>query len=86
MSTTRSTCPFEPGELDDLDARQQDVLRWRYGIATKPKTLQAIGDLLGVSKERVRQIESRALADLHRRRGETWDGLPWRERTGRASG
>ena len=85
VSTTRPTCPFELTELSILDARQQDVLRWRNGIDGEPKTLQAIGDLLGVGKERVRQIQVRALADLRRQRGESWDGTP-REPVGRPTG
>jgi len=38
-----------------------DVLLDRYGFTGKAKTLQAVGDRLKVSRERVRQIEERAL-------------------------
>ncbi|RJO59994.1 hypothetical protein C4544_06520 [candidate division WS5 bacterium] len=45
--------------------RDREVLVERYGLAgTKPKTLEAIGKNLGVTRERVRQIEKTALAKL----------------------
>ena len=52
--------------LGDLSERQQDVLRRRYGLDgdLKPETLSAIADTLGVSRERVRQIETEALKRL----------------------
>lgn len=52
-----------------LPAREAQVLRWRYGLeGTKPLTLAEIGAKLGLSRERVRQIEERAL----RRLKEVW--------------
>jgi RNA polymerase sigma factor (sigma-70 family) len=51
--------------LSTLSAREQQVLAWRFGEETEePLTLQQIGRRLGVSAERVRQIEKRALAKL----------------------
>jgi len=50
-----------------LTAREADVLERRYGLNGyhgQPSTLRAIGDALGVSHERVRQIESGALDKL----------------------
>lgn len=50
------------GQLPDRDAL---VLRMRYGLeGTPPQTLAAIGKALGISRERVRQIEQRALSRL----------------------
>ena len=47
--------------LGRLDKREQRVLASRYGIGGAPKlTLVQIGEDLGISKERVRQIETRA--------------------------
>jgi len=41
------------------------IVRWRYGLdADEPQTLQAIGDVLGLSRERVRQLEQQALTKL----------------------
>jgi RNA polymerase primary sigma factor len=57
------------GDLfSDLPRREQQVLRWRFGLGgERPHTLQEIGDRLDLSRERIRQIESAALAELRRR-------------------
>lgn len=47
-----------------LTLREQHVLRLRYGFYGTPMTLQEIGDLLRITRERVRQIEAKALAKL----------------------
>ena len=52
----------------NLPDRQQQVLALRYGLdGEEPLTLEEIGARLGVSRERVRQIEQRALLTLARR-------------------
>ncbi|HKI34311.1 MAG TPA: RNA polymerase sigma factor RpoD/SigA [Gemmataceae bacterium] len=54
-------------QLDCLAPREASVLRLRFGLGAEvPQTLQAIGERLGVSGERVRQIESAALRALGR--------------------
>lgn len=52
--------------LGCLDEREQEILRQRYGLDRRgePQTLEQIGKQLGVSKERIRQIEARAMAKL----------------------
>ena len=51
--------------LSHLTAREALIVRWRYGLdADEPQTLQAIGDVLGLSRERVRQLEQQAFAKL----------------------
>ncbi|MGE3314113.1 MAG: sigma-70 family RNA polymerase sigma factor [Planctomycetaceae bacterium] len=52
--------------LSQLDERERTVVTRRFGINrdAKPQTLQAIGAEMGVSKERIRQIESRAIKKL----------------------
>ena len=51
--------------LCTLAPREQAVIRMRYGLDDgKPKTLEHIGDRFSVSRERVRQIEARALHKL----------------------
>ncbi len=51
--------------LKELSEKERKVLELRYGLNGKePKTLQEIGDLLGLSRERIRQVESEALKKL----------------------
>ena len=51
--------------LDKMDKREATVLRMRFGLNDEePKTLKEIGECLGLTRERVRQIESEALAKL----------------------
>jgi RNA polymerase primary sigma factor len=53
--------------LAELPDRERQVLELRFGLEDdQPKTLREIGDVLGLSRERVRQIESRALNKLRR--------------------
>lgn len=51
--------------LNTLNPREKQVVRWRFGLADgRMKTLQEIGELMGVSRERIRQIESCAFRKL----------------------
>lgn len=51
--------------LDKLDPREAQVIRLRFPQdGSEPKTLLEIGELLGITRERVRQIESEALLAL----------------------
>lgn len=51
--------------LDELQPREAQVLRLRYGIGTnKDHTLEEVGHALGLTRERVRQIESAAVRKL----------------------
>jgi RNA polymerase primary sigma factor len=53
--------------LSDLPLRERRVLELRFGLQDdQPKTLREIGDIMDLSRERVRQIESRALNKLRR--------------------
>ena len=51
--------------LDQLDGRERDVVRMRFGLDdARPATLEEVGRRFGVTRERVRQIESRTMAKL----------------------
>jgi RNA polymerase primary sigma factor len=51
--------------LDQISPRESAVLRLRFGLdGEDPKTLREIGDRLGLTRERVRQIEKAALSKL----------------------
>jgi len=51
--------------LDKMEPREATILRMRFGLDDQePKTLKEIGESLGLTRERVRQIESEALAKL----------------------
>ena len=51
--------------LDTLTAREQDIIRQRFGLDDNvPKTLEEVGKSYGLTKERIRQIENKALMKL----------------------
>jgi RNA polymerase primary sigma factor len=53
--------------LDTLDERQSNILRLRFGLGNRePMTLKEIGEIVGLTRERVRQIENEALRRLFR--------------------
>ncbi len=50
--------------LNSLDQRELRIIRLYYGLDGEALTLEQIGDLMGVTRERVRQIKERALSHL----------------------
>ena len=57
------------GMVSGLDEKEREVIRMRFGLdGEDPKTLQEIGEAMGLSRERIRQIESRAKEKLRRSR------------------
>ena len=53
--------------VNKLDKREQEILKRRFGLEDdEPKTLEQIGNALGFSKERIRQLENIALQKLRK--------------------
>jgi len=53
------------GALDQLNPRMRRVLSLRFGLdGEPPQTLEEVGGQLGITRERVRQLETRALREL----------------------
>ncbi|MCZ6795439.1 MAG: sigma-70 family RNA polymerase sigma factor [Planctomycetota bacterium] len=53
--------------LRDLDSRSREVVKRRFGIGgSRPQTLEEIGRLMNLSRERIRQIEREALGQMRR--------------------
>ncbi len=52
--------------LSELDPKEETVLRQRFGMSTnKTCTLEEVGEYIGVTRERIRQIEQKALTKLN---------------------
>ena len=48
-----------------LEDRERDILVMRYGLnGMPPRTLEDVGDAMSLTRERIRQIESRAMSKL----------------------
>lgn len=63
--------------LSTLSARERKILRMRFGVGEKKEhTLEEIGESFSLTRERIRQIEAKALAELRRRSQlEAWSAL-----------
>ena len=81
LFASNELAPDEQVELDltekalrdavaDLSEREQSILNLRYGLngPEEPKSLEEIGRILGITRERVRQLEAEALRRLAERR------------------
>ena len=66
VAAQRSLMPKETKKMmRALNHREQDILTMRFGIKTgQSKTLEEVGEAMGLTRERVRQIEARAMSKL----------------------
>ena len=59
--------------LENLSEREATILKMRFGFSGEVKTLEDIGQKIGLSRERVRQIEKRAKERLKSKlQSEAW--------------
>ena len=62
--------------MDIIDKREATVIKLRYGLADgEPKTLEEIGKLLHLSRERIRQIEKETIENyiiFRRKKNNAW--------------
>jgi RNA polymerase primary sigma factor len=64
--------------LQKLRPREREIVSLRYGLGgEEPKTLEEIGSLHGVTRERIRQIEMGALRKLRRMAAEECVQFNW---------
>ena len=56
--------------IKELPDRHAEIIKLRYGLDgdTEPKSLEEIGRILGITRERVRQLETEALRKLAEKR------------------
>ena len=56
------------GILDQLEERERNIIMFRFGLdqGAEPQTLEQLGSRFGVTKERIRQLETRALTKLRK--------------------
>jgi len=52
--------------IESLPERERRIIELRFGVGGQPQALEAIGKELGITRERVRQLEAEALAKLER--------------------
>jgi RNA polymerase primary sigma factor len=70
-------------QLARLNPREQIVLRARFGLDARARTLAELGEELDITRERVRQIEAKALGKLrHPSLARTWTGEPRSQASG----
>ena len=53
--------------ISDLDAREARIIRLRFGLeGDAPLTLEEVGDMFGITRERVRQLQNMALSKMRK--------------------
>lgn len=53
--------------IEDLDPRESEIIRLRFGLnGEKPKTLEEVGEMFNITRERVRQLQNMALTRMRK--------------------
>jgi RNA polymerase primary sigma factor len=53
--------------ISDLDEREANIIRLRFGLeGDSPLTLEEVGDMFGITRERVRQLQNMALSKMRK--------------------
>lgn len=53
--------------IDELDPREAEIIRLRFGLnGEKPKTLEDVGEMFSITRERVRQLQNMALSRMRK--------------------
>jgi RNA polymerase primary sigma factor len=53
--------------VEDLDPREAEIIRLRFGLdGSKPKTLEEVGEMFEITRERVRQLQNMALTRMRK--------------------
>lgn len=53
--------------MEDLEEREAEIIRLRFGLAgEKPKTLEEVGEMFNITRERVRQLQNMALTRMRK--------------------
>lgn len=73
VSTSQSLLEAVSTSLESCDPRERDILLRRMGLHTEAETLTEIGERYGVTRERIRQIESKCIKRLIKQ--EVWDDV-----------
>ena len=53
--------------ISDLDSREAEIIRLRFGLeGDTPLTLEEVGEMFGITRERVRQLQNMALSKMRK--------------------
>ena len=54
--------------LSTLEPREADIIRLRFGLEGRdPETLEEVGEQIGITRERVRQLQEQAIRQLRKK-------------------
>ena len=66
--------------LASLEPREADIIRLRFGLEGRdPKTLEEVGEQIGITRERVRQLQEQAIRQLRKNMNKCEKQRTWEE-------